>query len=427
MSSLHTSSAPPASSWPLAPHSRRSIQGNFTVAVQPWEEWQLKASLDVWIYFNLISNTVLLPILVATILLSKHAKGRRPPLLINMCIVWIMSGIFSLLLWYDGTARPSDPPPSSALCITQLSLLYGILPMWSIAVLALTYHVYAVVSGHRATRKKIPMSFLIAAPYIVQIAFTIAGIIAVMMTSQKGTSLIKRSFFFCTLSEHPLSNATSIFVFVVCLGIILLTTRVDFLSQLEGFKISSEGSFNGATESNTGSEGLGLRRLRLCRDGLELSRCNIIRLFNPYNVIPYLYVPIAGLVVFLVFGTQSHILEAWSFWKWRRSRPRTGITLPTVNPFLTPDEHIPSPNPDWRDTSLLSPAVRVGGPDATPEMQEVLIDIPPTPPPKVQVFRRFHTDQALDSGRDRRSQSVSHVHTPVISYAAYQKARSDVV
>ncbi|KAJ8080553.1 hypothetical protein PM082_017387 [Marasmius tenuissimus] len=53
--------------------------------------------------------------------------------------------------WYCTTLRP---PPSSALCITQLSLLYGILPMWSIAVLALTYHVYAVVSRHRAPERK---------------------------------------------------------------------------------------------------------------------------------------------------------------------------------------------------------------------------------------------------------------------------------
>ncbi|KAJ8080554.1 hypothetical protein PM082_017388 [Marasmius tenuissimus] len=156
--------------------------------------------------------------------------------------------------------------------------------------------------------------------------------------------------------------------------------------------------------------------------------CNVIRLFNPYNVVPYLYVPTAGLVVFLVFGTQSHILEAWSFWKWRRSRPRTDATLPTVNPFMTSDEYIPSPNHDWRDTSFLSPTVRVGGLDATSEMREIVIDIPPTPPPKVQVFRRFHTgDQELASGRDRRSQSVPHVHTPFISYTAHQKARSDVV
>lgn len=54
------------------------------------------ALLDVWIYFNLVSNTVLLPILVATFLFSRRAK--RHFALINVCITWILSGVFALLL-----------------------------------------------------------------------------------------------------------------------------------------------------------------------------------------------------------------------------------------------------------------------------------------------------------------------------------------
>lgn len=52
--------------------------------------------LDVWIYFNLITNTILLPILVATFLISKQVQ--RHSTLVNLCITWIFSGIFSLLL-----------------------------------------------------------------------------------------------------------------------------------------------------------------------------------------------------------------------------------------------------------------------------------------------------------------------------------------
>jgi len=52
--------------------------------------------LNVWIYFNLIGNTILLPIVVLTFLFSKTAK--RHPTLINLCITWIFSGIFALLL-----------------------------------------------------------------------------------------------------------------------------------------------------------------------------------------------------------------------------------------------------------------------------------------------------------------------------------------
>lgn len=52
--------------------------------------------LNLWIYFNLIANTILLPILVATFLFSKKVK--RHLTLVNLCITWILSGIFSLLL-----------------------------------------------------------------------------------------------------------------------------------------------------------------------------------------------------------------------------------------------------------------------------------------------------------------------------------------
>lgn len=54
------------------------------------------AILDIWIYFNLVGNTILLPIVVITFLFSKNAK--RHPTLVNLCITWIFSGIFSLLL-----------------------------------------------------------------------------------------------------------------------------------------------------------------------------------------------------------------------------------------------------------------------------------------------------------------------------------------
>lgn len=105
--------------------------------------------LNVWIYFNLVSNVILLPVLVLTFMLSKRVTKRHPSL-INVCMTWILSGIFSLLLYVDcfvlgnssgssgltrirrffgGRAKPTDPDPSSALCITQTSLLYGILPM----------------------------------------------------------------------------------------------------------------------------------------------------------------------------------------------------------------------------------------------------------------------------------------------------------
>lgn len=64
--------------------------------------------LHVWIFFNLIS-IILLPILVATFLFSKRVTKRHPSL-INVCMTWILSGIYSLLLYVVlvGGARMAD-------------------------------------------------------------------------------------------------------------------------------------------------------------------------------------------------------------------------------------------------------------------------------------------------------------------------------
>ena len=51
----------------------------------------------IWVYFNLIPNTIFLPLLVATFLISKTAT--RHLTLINACMTWIFSGIISCLLW----------------------------------------------------------------------------------------------------------------------------------------------------------------------------------------------------------------------------------------------------------------------------------------------------------------------------------------
>ncbi len=97
--------------------------------------------LNIWIYPNLISNNILLPLLVATFLFSTRAT--RHPTLINLCMTWIFSGIFSLLLFYTGKSGVNSPEPPRLLCIVQASLIYGITPMWSVAVLVFVYHMVA--------------------------------------------------------------------------------------------------------------------------------------------------------------------------------------------------------------------------------------------------------------------------------------------
>ncbi|KAF9267393.1 hypothetical protein L218DRAFT_984924 [Marasmius fiardii PR-910] len=384
-------------------HIRRS---GSRVEADNWKPSE--ASLDVWIYFNLVSNTVLLPILVVTFTFCKHARRRRPAPLINMCIAWILSGIFSLLLFYDGTAEPNAPLPSFALCTTQLSLLYGVLPMWSVAVLALTYYVHFQVERTTPRRKMIPMPLLIVAPYVVQIAFSIAGVISA--TTKNSNVHIRRRFFYCQLVGHPLSNAMSIFVFVICLGIILLKIQLGLVFYRNWKALRNARRRMSVPHQTQGNVPV----LRMMVFGVYVFAgmiCNVISLFHPRNVIPYMYVAIAGTMVFLVFGTQSDILEAWSFWNWRwRSLLRPSGKSPsppppTPNPLLNVENNLGSP-PNWRDLSLISAMPREEKSDIE---DGTVVDVPeriapsepPTPLPRVQIVRHIHTNQEVGGARVR--------------------------
>jgi hypothetical protein len=111
--------------------------------------------LYAFIYLNLIPNIIILPLLVGTFLFSTTAT--RHPVLVNVLITWILSGIFSCLLWvyfvtdcqsYILTSASSffagqhmGPEPNKDLCVIQTSLMYGITPMY---VPAVTQFVYVI-------------------------------------------------------------------------------------------------------------------------------------------------------------------------------------------------------------------------------------------------------------------------------------------
>ena len=55
------------------------------------------ADLAAWIFFQISAGHILLPVLAATFVLSK--KAARSPLVVNVCLTWIISSIVSSLLW----------------------------------------------------------------------------------------------------------------------------------------------------------------------------------------------------------------------------------------------------------------------------------------------------------------------------------------
>ncbi|KAJ6613297.1 hypothetical protein B0H10DRAFT_1805886 [Mycena sp. CBHHK59/15] len=176
------------------------------------------ALLDVWIYMNLVSNTVLLPLLVATFLFSRRA--RRHPILVNVCMTWIFSGVFSLLLFYAGQAE--GPEPVKGLCIAQTSLLYGITPIRLKMLVVRICLLFRVWLDRSCADKQ-----MLSAPYVAQFAFSIVTLVASLAQPNKVTR--SRRFFYCALQFHPLSTAMSLFTAVVGIGITLLMVYLAVL------------------------------------------------------------------------------------------------------------------------------------------------------------------------------------------------------
>lgn len=261
--------------------------------------------LYVWISFNLLS-LILLPILVLTFLLSKRVTKRHPSL-INVCMTWILSGIYSLLLFFGGRAKPTDPQPSSSLCIAQTSLLYGILPMWSVAIFILMYFILGIVSGNGRNFGRGKMLVMLGAPYFTQFCFSLAALVL----SLKHPSKVNREhrFFYCALHYDPLSNAMSIFTFIVCLGITLLEFQLAML-------LYRNWRMRGRTGQSTGIDLQLLLRVFAFGVFIFLGMfVDVVSMFSQRSLAPDMYFAFAGLVTFLVFASQSDVLRAWCFWR----------------------------------------------------------------------------------------------------------------
>ncbi|KAJ3801563.1 hypothetical protein GGU11DRAFT_674865, partial [Lentinula aff. detonsa] len=267
--------------------------------------------LNVWIYFNLVSNIILLPILVLTFVLSKKVTKRHPSL-INVCITWIFFGIFSLLLFFGGRAKPTDPNPSAALCIVQTSLLFGIPPMWSVAIFVLMYFILGHMLLVRFKKIKsqttsLPTVQMLGAPYIVQFCFSLATLVISLQNPQYVTR--QHRFFYCALEYPPLSNAMSIFTLIFCLAIITIQFRICLVlyRNCRGLRQAGE------------SMVVDLQFLvRVVVFGVFIITgmfVDVLSMFSQRSVAPDLYVATAGTIVFLVFGSQADVLRVWCFWR----------------------------------------------------------------------------------------------------------------
>ncbi|KIM89227.1 hypothetical protein PILCRDRAFT_216764 [Piloderma croceum F 1598] len=246
--------------------------------------------MNTFLVLQIIPSHAGLPLLVITFLFSQGAK--RHPTLINVCISWIMSGIFSTMLLYAG--QSTGPEPDKALCMAQTSLLYGVTPMCAVAILMLVYYVWTCYDSHRYKP-------------------------TVLATHNPEKVNRSRRFFYCSLDYHPLSNSMSIFTAFICLSATAIEIRIALMLHRNWRGLRKAGKSSGVSVQF-------IVRILVFGTYIFMSMLfSLATVWDPRSAVPDMYVATIRFAVMLIFGSQPDVWRTW--WPWRRRRPQRVINL----------------------------------------------------------------------------------------------------
>jgi len=250
--------------------------------------------LYVFLAFQLIDQIVL-PVLVATFVLSKSAK--RHPTVVNVCVTWIITGIVSSLLMYAG--KHVGPEPPKMLCISQAALLDGVPPMTSVAVLALMYQTNLNIRKPKAKPHKMRTYALLIAPYVTFFCFALsAALLAVQ--HPRGVTRARR-FFYCSF-KSPISDAFAIFVAIMLLATTGYEIAIGVFLSRNWRALRQSGSLDMQF----------LTRVALFGVYVFLTLIlSILSIVSPRSPVPDLFTASIGPMLALFLGTQPDIYRAW--------------------------------------------------------------------------------------------------------------------
>ncbi|EJD50839.1 hypothetical protein AURDEDRAFT_111984 [Auricularia subglabra TFB-10046 SS5] len=171
----------------------------------------MKAFYGLWI----IGSHALLPI-IAVVSMRMHV---RPAAMINVCILWSITGILDCLLFHARWALPRASIID--VCAIQAALVFATTPACSAAQACLMYEVRTrmeVVADPQARDNKnlmIRQFAVIVIPYVVFVAYAVPGVITALnqfshlpFDDLAGISLRRR--FYCTVEHSPYTMSAGI-------------------------------------------------------------------------------------------------------------------------------------------------------------------------------------------------------------------------
>ncbi|GBE81387.1 hypothetical protein SCP_0311160 [Sparassis crispa] len=281
-------------------------------------------NLAIWLFFQIAAGHILLPLLVATYLRSRSLRRRAT--LISLCCSWILTGIFSSLLFYKGTQLGSEP--SKGICVTQTALLGSVPPMTSLALLVLVYNVASQSSertlGVDPNRGRIRTAALCITPYLTFAVFVAVG--AHLGSDHEDRVDRAQRFFFCSVDWTPYNNAA--FSFALTASILAAALQSCNLFDLWRRKdvLSTE------HEATTDFQ-FSVRITVFTWYNLLSAILNLVSLQHLDTAFPDIFSASVGMALFIIFGTERDIIRSWRFW-----RRESGSTRPEqpIKPNLTP-------------------------------------------------------------------------------------------
>lgn len=275
-------------------------------------------TLIAWLFFYLAGGHVTLPVLTCTFMFS---RAKRHPVLINMCLTWIITSIIACILFYAG--QYGSDGPDRGLCMGQAALMqFAVPPMISVSSFAIIYHVWTTV--RTSLQKELPRSLnwmrtfrttlLLVMPYIAFATFGITG--AILAANNPHEVSLTRRKLYCSVNHSPLSVIVAMFTAVVLLTTIYYEVRICIVLRRNWIGLRNSGQ-----EDNTGVDPHLIVRVAVF--GVYVIVGFILSLVSVFvsTAAPDMFIATVPLVITFVFGIQADIQGEWAFWRrWQTPR-----------------------------------------------------------------------------------------------------------
>ncbi|TBU28645.1 hypothetical protein BD311DRAFT_663191 [Dichomitus squalens] len=301
--------------------------------------------LTVWLFFEIAGDQILLPLLVLTFLCSR--TGKRHPTVVNVCATCIITGVVSLLLFYNG--QQVGPEPERGLCIAQMALISPVPPMTSVAALALVYYIWStfrqskVNRGPRAPMSRLTTICLLIAPYITHVCFAAVALRLGLQHPEKVNR--SRRFFYCSLHEDSYNDVMIIFTAVVCLIAAALQVHLVVMLSRNWTALRRAGLSTGVDIHLTIRVGVFIFYTMLA-SGVTLVTFSPAA--NATSVLPDMFAASIGTMLFLIFASQPDVIRTWS----RILLCPFTLCGPFREPRTLPPSRAPTPLPSFDDNLL---------------------------------------------------------------------------